>query len=268
MQIEYEGRILNINPEQLKKKIKLLGGYIKSPLTLYRRTVFNLGDIKRGFVRVRDEGEKITMTSKIYKKDNLNFPEEHELTINNTFEQGQEFLRSLNLKEKAYHETIREKWTIPRNNKKSSKTKKHSTLNLNKYSNSQKHSKSQKYSNSHTKINKNKQLESQKELELCEVSIDYIPGLPVYAELECKSKSDLQLVCKLLDVKYNELSFGGYGKVYTEYYGMAENDINNVIPLLTFKNITNELKPYLHKNHDILNQIALSHLKIYKKIKK
>jgi hypothetical protein len=47
---------------------------------------------------------------------------------------------------------------------------------------------------------------------------------------------------------------------------MAENDINNVIPLLTFKNITNELKPYLHKNHDILKQTALSHLKIYKQL--
>lgn len=220
--IEFEGRILNVNPVELQNKLREIGGFRKSPLTLYRRSVFNLCDIKRGFVRVRDEGDKITMTAKIYK--NPDFPEEYELNLgqDKTFENGQEFLRALNLTEKAYHETIREKWSIPRNNGR----------------------------------------------ELCEVAIDYIPGLPVYAELECKSERDLKRVCKMLNVQYKDLTFGGYGKVYVEYYGMAENDINNIIPKLTFQNIKSEIGKYIHKNSDILDKAANDNLQIYDKIKR
>lgn len=226
--IEFEGRILNINPSKLRDQIRALGGKLKGPLTLYRRSVFNLCDVKRGFVRVRDEGDKITMTAKLYK--NPDFPEEYELAISNinSFENGQEFLRALNLTEKAYHETIREKWSLFRNK----------TIKNGKNGN-----------------------------ELCEIAIDYIPGLPVYAELECKSESDLRKVCKMLDVNYKDLAFGGYGKVYVEYYGMAENDINNIIPKLTFQNIKNEIGKYIHKNKEILDKAARDNLEIYKKIK-
>jgi adenylate cyclase class 2 len=215
-EIEFEGRILNIDPAELQKKLRMIGGYRKSPLTLYRRSVFNLCDIKRGFVRVRDEGDKITMTAKIYK--NPDFPEEYELNLDQgkTFENGQEFLRALNLTEKAYHETIREKWSIPRRNG----------------------------------------------TELCEVAIDYIPGLPVYAELECKSERDLKRVCKMLNVQYKDLTFGGYGKVYVEYYGMAENDINNIIPKLTFQNIKSEISKYIHKNTEILDKAFTDNMTI------
>lgn len=224
-EIEFEGRILNINPEELRAKIKSLGGVLKSRNTLYRRSVFNLCDIKRGFVRVRDEGDKTTLTAKIYK--NPDFPEEYELTLKepNSFEHGQEFLRALNLTEKAYHETMREKWSIFR--KGSGKGSKK---------------------------------------ELCEVAIDHIPGLPVYAELECKSEADLRLVCKMLEIEYKDLAFGGYGKVYVEYYGMSENEINNIVPKLTFQNIKSEIGSYVHKNHDILDKATKDNLAIYRKL--
>jgi adenylate cyclase class 2 len=224
MEIEFEGRILDINPEELIAKIKAVGGKLKKELTLYRRSVFGLCDIKRGFVRVRDEGDKVTMTAKIYKDPK--FPQEYELQLKDNFENGQAFLEALNLNKKAYHETMREKWSIP-------------------------------------KPGKNKHGH-----ELCEVAIDYIPGLPVYAELECKTKEDLHKTAKLLNVKVADLMYGGYGKVFVHYYDMAENEINNVIPSLTFKNIKTELKPYIHKNEDILKRVARTHLDVYKTIKK
>jgi hypothetical protein len=43
------------------------------------------------------------MTSKIY--NNPDFPDEYEVKINEDFEKGREFLKSLNLKEKAYQES-------------------------------------------------------------------------------------------------------------------------------------------------------------------
>ncbi len=220
MEIEFEGRILDINKDELITKIKSLGGTLKTPLTLYRRSVFGLCDIKRGFVRVRDEGNKITMTAKIYKDPK--FPEEYELQLKDNFENGQAFLEALNLNKKAYHETMREKWTIPK-------------------------------SNGSTK-------------ELCEIAIDYIPGLPLYAELECKTKSDLHKTAKLLDIPLKSLMYGGYGKVFVHYYDMAENEINNVIPSLTFQNIVKEIKPYIHKNEDILQSVAKLHMEVYKNL--
>jgi adenylate cyclase class 2 len=220
MEIEFEGRILDINYTVLISKIKSIGGKLKTPLTLYRRSVFGLCDFKRGFVRVRDEGDKITMTAKIYK--NPDFPEEYELQLKDNFEHGQAFLEALNLNKKAYHETMREKWTIP-----SGKTSK----------------------------------------ELCEIAIDYIPGLPIYAELECKTKSDLHKTAKLLNIPIKDLMYGGYGNVFVHYYNMTENEINNIIPSLTFENIKNELKPYIRKNENILETVAKSHLDIYKKLK-
>jgi len=222
IEVEFEGRILDINPDEIRAKAKALGGKLKAPLTLYRRSVFKLCGIERGFVRVRDEGIKTTLTAKIFK--NKDFPEEYELNIENSFEKGQEFLRALNLQEKAYHETIREKWFIPR------------------------------------RIGSDK--------ELCELTIDYIPGLPAYSEIECKSRGDLRKACNLLDIKYSNLIFGGYGNVFVHYYGMSARDINDVIPRLSFKDIENEIGKYVHKNKDILENASREGLNIYKQVAK
>jgi adenylate cyclase class IV len=219
---EFEGRVLDLDLPEFYKKLKTCNATKLTDLSIYRRSVFKLCDIKRGFVRVRDEGDKITMTSKIYKDPK--FPIESELSIHNTFEHGQDFLRSLNLDEKAYHETMREKWSIPKS--------------------------------------------STNKTQLCEVAIDRIPGLPVYAELECKTETDLKKTCKLLGVTYNDLGFGGYGNVYQHYYGIASYEINNVIPKLTFNNIRSELDKYIDKNRDILENAYKTHLKIYKTLKK
>ena len=220
MEVEYEGRILDVSPTEIRDKARALGGHMKAPLTLYRRSVFKLCDIERGFVRVRDEGDKTTLTAKIFK--NKDFPEEYELGIKDSFESGQAFLRALNLTEKAYHETIREKWFIPRRVGGTS--------------------------------------------ELCELTIDYIPGLPAYSEIECKSQSDLRRACKLLGVKYSELLFGGYGNVFMHYYGMSARDINDEIQRLTFQNIEKEIGGYVHKNRDILESAATDGLAIFQKL--
>ena len=113
---EFEAKFLDIDLSLLYKKLKVLGGIIKQKNTIFRRSVFNLCDIKKGYVRVRDEGNKVTMTSKIYKDPK--FPNEYEVSIKEDFETGKAFLQSINLYEKAYHETMRETWIIPYGKKK------------------------------------------------------------------------------------------------------------------------------------------------------
>ena len=221
VELEYEAKFLDINHDELVKKIKALGATLEQPNTFYRRSVFGLCDIKRGYVRVRDEGDKTTLTSKIYK--NPDYPEEFELEIKDGFEKGKAFLNSLNLNEKAYHETMREKW--------------------------------------HLKLSKKKN-------DICEIAFDCVPGLPMYVEVECKTEFNLNKAIKLLDLGKYEKRYGAYGKTYVEYYGMAETEINNEIKSLTFENIEKELKPYIHKNEELLRRIAKEHLDTYKKMKK
>lgn len=217
---EFEARFLEIDKNVLLQKIKALGGVQKQANTIYRRAVFGLCDIKRGYVRVRDEGDKTTMTAKIYK--DVNFPDEYELEIANDFETGQSFLKSLNLNEKAYHETMREKWRIPFG-------KKH---------------------------------------ELCEIAIDCIPGLPMYAELECKTEADLKKSIKLLAMDKKMMRFGAYGKIYDEYYGISQTIMDNDVASITFGGIKDELKPFIKKGEEFLDTIYKSHLEIYRGLKK
>ena len=230
-EIEYEAKFLDINHNDLVKKIKKLGAKLIQPQTIYKRSMFGLCDVKRGYVRVRDEGIKTTLTSKIYK--NPDYPEEFELEIKDGFEKGKAFLGSLNLNEKAYHETMREKWF----------------LNLD---------------NDNDNNNKNKNNNNNNNG--CEIAFDCIPGIPMYVEIECKTEQNLNKVIKLLNLdKYDKL-YGAYGKCFVDYYGMAETEINNDISRLTFKDIKQEITPYIHKNKELLNKIAKEHLDTYNKL--
>ena len=228
-EIEYEAKFLDINHSELVKKIKKLGATLIQPQTIYKRSMFGLCDVKRGYVRVRDEGIKTTLTSKIYK--NPDYPEEFELEIKDGFEKGRAFLASLNLNEKAYHETMREKWFLKLDNVK----------------------------NGNNKNNENNG---------CEIAFDCIPGIPMYVEIECKTEQNLNKVIKLLDLDNYTKLYGAYGKCYVDYYGMAETEINNDISRLTFQNIKKEITPYIHKNKELLNKIAKEHLDTYTKLLK
>ena len=225
MEIEFEVKFLDINKDELVEKLKSLGASLKQTNTLYKRCMYGLCDVKRGYVRVRDEGNRIKLTAKIYKDSK--FPEEYELDIKDDFESGKAFLEALNLNKKSYHETMREIWILP----------------LGKYD-----------------TNK------------CEVAFDSIPGIPLYVEIECKTNKDLNKAIKMLnlDSKNNSTKYkkyyGSYGKCFVEYYGMTENDINNLIPSLTFNNIYNELKPYIKKNEDLLKDVSRQHLEVYKQL--
>ena len=94
------------------QKLEKIGAKKEHDFVKFERAAFNLCDPNiKGFVRVRNEVNKITMTSKIYKDDN--FPEENEISINESFEEGVNFIKSLSLPQRAYQESLREKWNHP-----------------------------------------------------------------------------------------------------------------------------------------------------------
>ena len=68
MKNEIEAQFLDINKDEIRKKLEEIGAELKKPEVLMKRTVFYTGE--HSFARVRDEGDKIVMTYKNVCDDN------------------------------------------------------------------------------------------------------------------------------------------------------------------------------------------------------
>lgn len=68
-------------------------------------------EIQGGWLRVRDEGDKITMSLKVVDGDKIYNQKEIQLTID-SFEEAKKFLSSIGCKEAAYQENKRELWIL------------------------------------------------------------------------------------------------------------------------------------------------------------
>ena len=114
MQIEYEATFINIDKDEMRKKLKSAGASLIKPEFMQKRMVFNLPsghEIKSGFLRVRDEADKITMSLKIMNGKKIEDQKELCLEINN-FDDGVELLKMIGCDRKAYQETKRELWIL------------------------------------------------------------------------------------------------------------------------------------------------------------
>jgi adenylate cyclase class 2 len=114
---EIEVKFLNINHDDIRAKLKELGAKLKSPKTLYRRINLDFDDGRLakigGWVRLRDEGDKITLTHKIHKNNSSGELEisEFEVVVDD-FDSTKEFLESLGMLVKTYQENYRENWLL------------------------------------------------------------------------------------------------------------------------------------------------------------
>ncbi|MFH1583303.1 MAG: CYTH domain-containing protein [Candidatus Falkowbacteria bacterium] len=114
MQIEYEATFTDINKKESREKLKKIGARLIKPEFLQKRVVFNLPsghEIKGGWLRVRDEGDKITMSLKIVDGNRIDDQKEIMLKIND-FQSAILFLGIIGCEKKAYQETKRETWCI------------------------------------------------------------------------------------------------------------------------------------------------------------
>ena len=115
MQTEIEAKITDINPWELREKLKTVGAKMIFPERMMKRRVFDFKDKKLeekgAWMRVRDEGDKITLSYKCLKDRTLHGTEEITLEIDN-FVLACELLKTIGLHEKAYQETKREKWDL------------------------------------------------------------------------------------------------------------------------------------------------------------
>lgn len=112
MPTEFEAKFIDIDRQLMRNRLKSIGATTVHPRMRYVRAVFHRCDEKiKGYARIRNEGDKVTMTVKLYTDPK--FPEEYEIEIKDDFDKGLAFLKALGLSQKAFHETFREKWTHP-----------------------------------------------------------------------------------------------------------------------------------------------------------
>lgn len=86
-----------------------------------------------------------------------------------------------------------------------------------------------------------------------EITFDDIPGIPTYMEIDCTGEENLNKLIEMLELDKNKMRFGAFDATYNEYYGIEKDVINNETPLLTFQNISNEIKPI--KNTELLKEM-------------
>lgn len=114
MKVEYEATFTDIDKESTRTKLKDAGAILGRPEFLQKRVTFNLPDgvdMEGGWLRVRDEGDKITLSLKAVHGDGIESQKEILLTVND-FNEAAELLTTLGCKQKSYQETKRELWKL------------------------------------------------------------------------------------------------------------------------------------------------------------
>mgnify|MGYP000574850296 CR=1 FL=1 len=115
MQVEIEAKFLDVDVDDLREKLKKIGAKQIHAEQAMRRVVFDYPDSRLekigGWVRVRDEGDKITFSYKQLNDRTLHGTKEIETTVGD-FQKAVDLLTAIGLEQKAYQETKREKWQL------------------------------------------------------------------------------------------------------------------------------------------------------------
>ena len=115
MNIELEAKWLEIDHDEFREKLKAIGAELVAPKRQMIRAVFDFPDKRlskiRGWVRVRAEGDRITISYKQNDTNKLDGTKEVCLVVDN-FDSAIELLKSIGLQQKSFQETKRESWKL------------------------------------------------------------------------------------------------------------------------------------------------------------
>lgn len=113
MQTEIEAKFPDVDPAKLRNTLLRLGATQEHAEVLMRRKNFDYPDKRLeeigGWVRVRDEGNKVTCSYKQVNDRTLHGTKEACVTVDD-FDTTCALLEAIGLKQKSYQETKREKW--------------------------------------------------------------------------------------------------------------------------------------------------------------
>lgn len=113
MDTEFEAKFINIDKDEVRKNLKKLKAKLLRPEFFQKRMAFHLPkkSVKKGYLRVRDEGNKITISLKYVNGKKIDDQKETQLIVDD-YENAISLLKSIGCQSKAYQETKRELWSL------------------------------------------------------------------------------------------------------------------------------------------------------------
>lgn len=113
MNKEIEAKFIRVDPEDIRARLGAAGAQLVMPTTLLKRAILNTPQMhaEEAFVRVRDEGDRITMVYKQHASLELGGANEIPLEVDD-FKMAIHFLEKIGLTYKSYQETRREIWSF------------------------------------------------------------------------------------------------------------------------------------------------------------
>ena len=113
MKTEYEAKFININIEEMRNVLKMSGAILEKPMRLMRRVTIDTPELKKkgAFVRIRDEGDRVTITYKQFDSLSVDGAKEHEVIVNN-FDESIALFAAAGLPYGSFQESKRETWSI------------------------------------------------------------------------------------------------------------------------------------------------------------
>lgn len=114
MEIEYEAKFYPIDKEEIRNKLESIGAKLIVPERIMRRTMFgneSNPNMKCNYIRVRDEGDKITFSAKVHAdSDGVIKDQKETVVVVDNFENAVKILEIAGLNLDMYQESLRETW--------------------------------------------------------------------------------------------------------------------------------------------------------------
>lgn len=115
MQTEIEAKWLNVDKDEVRAKLEAIGAELVQSERLMVRSVYDFTDksleAKKGWVRVRNEGDKTTLTYKQLNDRTVHGTKEVNVTVD-SYDATCALLEALGMQRRAYQETRRESWKL------------------------------------------------------------------------------------------------------------------------------------------------------------
>ena len=113
MKTEIEAKFVNIDHDDIRAKLTAIGATLEQPMRLMKRVTIDSTQLKAkdAFVRIRDQGDKVTLTYKQFDELSVTGAKEIEVTVS-SFEDTVSLFSAAGLPHGSYQETKRETWNI------------------------------------------------------------------------------------------------------------------------------------------------------------
>lgn len=112
MNTEIEVKILDVSFDDIRSKLTELGGTREQPMRLMRRVIFqNDATGKNAYIRLRDEGNKVTLTYKSFESLSLHGASEIETAVED-FDATLQILKAGGFAPRSFQESKRETWRL------------------------------------------------------------------------------------------------------------------------------------------------------------